>query len=186
MNKIALLLIFVLNAAFITALYGGQPMDPDTVSFEQQRQRVNTLLEERSKRFGDYNSSLQKKTGIFGIFKTKADMQRSIDILQQIVLTDNNIFVETKKLLDIKDFESSRNKALAAEYDQQVSAYMKTITKLQLENERLRAQIAGMDEEDHANHLWTYLLLAIVFVLLIVVYTLYTNHRKLRHNLQKP
>lgn len=103
-------------------------------------------------------------------------MQKSIDILKQIVLTDNNIFVETKRLLDIKDFESDKNRALAAEYDKQVSAYMKTITKLQDENDRLRLQIDTLDKEDHSSHVLTYVLLIIIAALLFVLYRQYRQY----------
>src|SRR3546814_611948 len=78
----------------------------DTLAYELQRQKVNTLLDERSQRYGDFNQSLQKRTGIFGL-KTKKDMQASIDILKEIVLTDNNIFRETKVLVDYKDMEKA-------------------------------------------------------------------------------
>src|SRR5690554_7464066 len=63
----------------------------DTLAYEIQRQRVNTLLDQRSARFGQFDQSLNSRTGIFGL-KTKKDMQNSIDILKEIVITDNNIF----------------------------------------------------------------------------------------------
>ncbi|MFD1769488.1 hypothetical protein [Sphingobacterium suaedae] len=175
MRKIIYFIILIWNL-FASSLAAQQTPTTDSVNFEQQRDRVNTLLEERSRRFGEYDSSLQKKTGIFGIFKTKGDMQKSIDILKQIVLTDNNIFVETKRLLDIKDFESDKNRALAAEYDKQVSAYMKTITKLQDENDRLRLQIDTLDKEDHSSHVLTYVLLIIIAALLFVLYRQYRQY----------
>jgi hypothetical protein len=44
------------------------------------------------------------------------------------------------KLLKIKDFEKDKYQQLATDYDKQVSAYIGTISKLQKENEKLRAQ----------------------------------------------
>src|SRR3546814_13602919 len=81
-----------------------QPSTSDTSGYEAQRQKVNQLLQQRSARFGQFDESLKKRTGIFGL-KTKKDMQASIDILKQIVLTDNEVFRETKMLLDYKEFE---------------------------------------------------------------------------------
>src|SRR5690606_3353162 len=91
----------------------------DSLSYESQRTHVNELLEDRSTRVGEFETSLQKKTGVFGIFKTKGDMQKSIDILKQVIITDNRIFIETKKLLDMKNYQSERYAALATEYDSQ-------------------------------------------------------------------
>ena len=149
----------------------------DSLNYEQQREHVNQLLEDRSQRFGEFDTSLQQKTGVFGIFKTKGDMQKSIDILKQVVITDNKIFIETKKLLDLKDYQSDRYAALATEYDQQVSAYMKTITKLQNENDKLREEISTLDTKDHDSNIFLYLLIAVIFILLITIYQLYKQSK---------
>lgn len=114
--------------------------DTDTTGYEHQRQRVNELLNQRSARFGQFDESLKKRTGIFGL-KTKKDMQASIDILKQIVFTDNDIFRETKLLLDYKDFEKSQVEQQASEFDGRINGYIKTISKLQQEQERLRQQV---------------------------------------------
>jgi len=137
----------------------------DSTSYEQQRQYLNKLLKERSERFSEYDLSLEKKTGIFGLFKTKEDMQKSIDILKQVVLTDNNIFLETKKLLDFKDFEREKFQKLAVEYDDQVTAYMKTVNKLQHENEKLRQQLDELENESSSGSAWLYISLFVNAIL---------------------
>lgn len=149
----------------------------DSISFEDQRARINELLDARSKRFGDFDESLLKKTGIFGIFKTTADMQRSIDILKEIVITDNNIFIETKKLIDIKDYQSERNAALAKEYDDQVTAYMKTVSKLQQENDKLRAEIESLDTSEQQSNMALYIAVGIILSLLFVIYQRFNKKR---------
>ena len=82
----------------------------DSSAYEVQRNKINKLLNERSSRFGQYDSSLGKRSGIFGL-KTKRDLQFSNDILRQIVLTDNDIFSELKVLMDYKDFEKKQVEA---------------------------------------------------------------------------
>ncbi|MBP3943163.1 hypothetical protein J5U18_06235 [Sphingobacteriaceae bacterium WQ 2009] len=129
----------------------------DSLSYEQQRSHLNKLLQERSERFKAFDTSLAQKTGIFGFFKTQDDMQKSIDILKDVVVTDNNIFLETKKLLDFKDFEREKFQKLANEYDQQITAYMKTINKLQTENEKLRNHIKEEEKSTHSGSIWLYL-----------------------------
>lgn len=123
---------------------------PDTSGYEAQRQKVNELLQQRSARFGQFDESLQKRTGIFGL-KTKKDMQASIDILKQIVLTDNHIFRETKMLLDYKDFETSQIAQQADEFDGRINGYIKTISKLQREQERLTTNIDKLEKSNQRN-----------------------------------
>ncbi|MBL1410948.1 hypothetical protein [Sphingobacterium faecale] len=148
----------------------------DSLSFETQRQRVNTLLDQRSKKFGDYTNSLEQKTGIFGLFKTKGDMQKSIDILKSVVINDNAIFLETRKLLNIKDSEADRFESLAKEYDQQITAYMKTISKLQAENEHLKNTIQILGEEKHQDNKYYYII-SVIIILNIILFLLYKRRR---------
>lgn len=149
----------------------------DSMTFEAQRELVNHLLDERSRRFGEYDESLQKKTGVFGLFKTKKDMQKSIDILRQVVLNDNNIFIETRKLLDLKDAQSERYQRLAAEYDNQVSAYMKTITKLQNENDKLREELKSMENTDRGSGIMLYISIIVIIGLIIALIYQYNRHK---------
>ncbi|MFB2119514.1 hypothetical protein [Parapedobacter sp. 2B3] len=128
----------------------GQSVTPDTSGYEAQRQKVNDLLQQRSARFGQFDESLKKRTGIFGL-KTKKDMQASIDILKQIVLTDNDIFRETKMLLDYKDFEKSQVVQQANEFDGRINGYIKTISKLQQSQERLAGEVDKLEKTNQRN-----------------------------------
>ena len=172
--------LFLFIAFFIVQLVQAQDstaVKADSLTFEAQRERVNQLLNERSRRFGEYDQSLEKKTGVFGLFKTKKDMQKSIDILRQVVLNDNNIFLETRKLLDLKDAQSERYQRLANEYDMQVSAYMKTITKLQNENDKLREELKSMESTDTGNGVLIYLAVIVIIALIILLIYQYNRHK---------
>lgn len=171
-------LFIVFFAGIFSSSKAQTQVDADSINFEQQRERVNHLLGERSRRFGEFDNSLRQKTGVFGIFKRKKDMQKSIDILREIVLTDNRIFLETKKLLDIKDNQSDRNESLAAEYDKQISAYMHTITKLQTENEKLRNQIAALDSGQKNSYLLSYFLGTVILVLGFIFYRYFPRTKR--------
>jgi len=170
-------IIFLTIHFFVALLYTNnlyaQKATTDSTSYESQRKHVNDLLEARSAKFGEYDVSLQKKTGIFGLFKSKGDMQKSIDILKQIVVTDNNIFIETKRLLDFKDFEREKFQKIATEYDGQITGYMTTITKLQNENEELKEQLSKLEDKDHGNNLLLYLTFAGIIVLAFFTYRFY-------------
>lgn len=167
------LICLFLSITIATASQDSILQKTDSLSYESQRQRVNKLLDERSAKFGEYAASLEKKTGVFGLFKTKGDMQKSIDILRALVLNDNNIFIETRKLLDLKDAQSERYQQLASEYDNQVSAYMKTITKLQDENEKLREEINSEQKSETNNNALLYLAILAVIVLSILLFSQY-------------
>jgi len=143
-NCIYIVLFFLLSCVSFSFAHETS----DTTGYENQRQKVNKLLTERSQRFGQFNESLQKRTGIFGL-KTKKDMQSSIDILKQIVLTDNDIFQETKALLDYKDFEKSQIAERASEFDGRINGYIRTISKLQREHERMTNEINALEKANH-------------------------------------
>jgi len=184
-TKIISISILILGSLFPLnlAAQNDQSINLDSLTFEAQRERVNKLLADRSQRFGDYDESLEKKTGVFGLFKTKTDMQKSIDILRKIVLNDNNIFLETRKLLDLKDAQSERYQRLATEYDQQVLAYMKTITKLQNENDRLRSEIDQLENTDRGSGIQLYIAILIILGLVFLLITL--NWKSIQKKLTK-
>ncbi len=167
----------LISGTIILKAQDSTAMKSDSITFESQRARVNRLLNERSVKFGDYDSSLTKKTGVFGLFKTKGDMQKSIDILRNIVINDNHIFIETRKLLDLKDAQSERYQKLAAEYDQQISAYMKTINKLQQENDKLRGDISNLENSDQGNDNKLFIAILIILGLVISVIYLYLKQK---------
>ncbi len=140
-----------------------------------QRQKVNDLLAQRSARFGQFDESLKKRTGIFGL-KTKKDMQASIDILKEIVLTDNNIFRETKMLLDYKDFEKSQIAQQASEFDGRINGYIKTIGKLQREQERM---VSAIDALEKTNRFYGGLLLIAILAIFGGIAYVFIRRQKL-------
>ena len=167
LKRLSVLFLFLISLS-------ASAQNADSTSFEAQRMRVNKLIEDRKVKFGEYDMSLEKKTGIFGLFKSKDDMQKTIDILKNIVITDNNIFLETRRLISIKDDEKQKFQNLASEYDKQVSAYMATINKLQKENEKLKKELNNIDSDDKSTNIFLYIALGIIAIL---GYLLYQNQK---------
>lgn len=128
----------------------------DSSVYQMQRKKVNQLLADRSSKFGQYDQSLNSRTGIFGL-KTKKDMQRSIDVLTEIVKTDNNIFIELKTLLDYKDLEKTEAQDKYQETESSKINFMTTITKLQQQNDKIKADLEKSEAQS-----------AIIFYSLIV------------------
>ena len=106
----------------------------DTSAYETQRAKINALLAERSSRFGQYEQSLNERTGIFG-FQTKQDIRNSNEILRQITLNDNTIFRELKVLLDYKDLQVQQVKSSVTDNTERLNSYMAAIKKLQDQNQ---------------------------------------------------
>lgn len=112
----------------------------DTSAYETQRAKINALLAERSAKFGQYEQSLNERTGIFG-FQTKQDIRNSNEILRQITLNDNTIFKELKVLLDYKDLQVQQVKSSVTDNTERLNSYMAAIKKLQDNNALLRDQL---------------------------------------------
>ncbi len=108
----------------------------DTAAYNLQRNKINSMLAERSARFGQYEESLNARTGIFG-FQTKRDIKNSNEILRQVVLHDNNIFTELKVLLDYKDLQFQQVKSNVDHSQMRIDSYKKTIRDLQVKNDEL-------------------------------------------------
>ncbi len=133
LKKITLLVLLVAAGQF-------KGFAQDTSAYELQRTKINALLTERSEKFGQYDQSLNTRTGIFG-FQTKRDIKNSNEILRQIAINDNAIFKELKVLLDYKDLQMEEVKTAATTGDERITNYRRTIKGLQDQNQALTAQL---------------------------------------------
>ncbi len=115
----------------------------DTSAYQTQRLRINALLAERSAKFGQYDQSLNSRTGIFGL-QTKKDIRNSNEILRQIVLDDNNIFKELKTLMEYKDLEVTAVKTSADQTNDRIDNYKVAIKSLQDKNEQLSTELKSI------------------------------------------
>src|SRR6201996_6388041 len=103
--------------------------NPDSLAYQLQRAKINAMLDTRSKKFGQYDESLKKHTGIFGL-QTKKDIRRSNDILMNIVKYDDDIFVQTKISLEYRTFQKTQVQTRSVETDDANLGLMNTINKL--------------------------------------------------------
>jgi hypothetical protein len=165
MKRILLLLYFIARSLIVDA-------QTDTSAYEAQRSKINSLLAERSVRFGQYEQSLNDRSGIFG-FQTKNDIRNSNEILRQIALNDNNIFKELKILLDYKDLQYQQVQTAANVNSERLQSYMAAIKKLQDQNQSLRKQLEEREKEEGGS---SYMLL-ILLVLLITAAGYFAYYR---------
>lgn len=152
MNKIVLLMIF--SALFAPISY-AQEVSPNEI----QRAKINALLAERSAKFGQYDASLNARTGIFGL-QTKRDIRNSNEILRQIVLNDNEVFTQLKVLMDYKDLEVEQVKTVASTNSENIVNYRKTIKSLQDQNQVLTKNQDKIENSRDVAYLFTFISIA--------------------------
>jgi hypothetical protein len=138
----------------------------DTSAYELQRAKINALLAERSSKFGQYDESLNTRTGIFG-FQTKKDIRNSNEILRQIAINDNDIFKELKILLEYKDLQMQEAKIAYTTSDERIQNYRRTIKGLQDQNQDLTK---SLEKNEKGKNLSFVLLILFVIVNGFLVY----------------
>jgi hypothetical protein len=114
----------------------------DSVAYQSQRKKINSMLDARAQKFGQYDKSLSQHTGIFGL-QTKKDIRRSNDILMDIAKTDDDLYKQIKILLDYKTFQQTEVLEKLDKSKQTETyniGFMNTINKLRAENEKLKIQ----------------------------------------------
>ena len=93
---------------------------------------------------------------------------------------DNAIFQETKALLDFKDFEKSQIAERATEFDGRIDGYIKTISKLQREHERMTQEINALERTNQF-----FQGLVVLFGLVFVGFGVFVVTRRKRQKLTK-
>lgn len=168
MIKKALPILFIFLS---TNLFAQQ----DSAAYEVQRNKINDLLNQRSAKFGQYDESLNTRTGIFG-FQTKRDIKNSNEILREITLNDNNIFKELKILLEFKDLQMQQAKTTANASNNRMQAYMTTIKKLQDQNELLEKELKSQKK---SAQLSTLILICLLLLSTLTAYVFYNRFKRL-------
>jgi len=162
-----LLLLFLLTGLFFSAF---AQHTADSVAYQQQREKINAMLAQRTAKFGQYDESLKKHTGIFG-FQTKKDIRRSNDILMDIVKTDNEIYSELKILLEYRTFQQKQVQTRSKETEINTLGYMTTINTMRSQMDALRRNSQKQEEEQikTRNNL-VLVIIALSLVLLIIIF----------------
>jgi hypothetical protein len=141
MKKLCLFILCVLTLVEVKA-----QSKADSIAYQEQRKKINLLLQERTQKFGQYNVSLTEHTGIFGL-QTKKDIRRSNEILMNIVSTDNEIFRQLKILLDYRTSQQEQIQVQSKQSEDVSVAYMNTINRLRNQQDLLKKQLAQAQAE---------------------------------------
>lgn len=148
----------------------------DTSPYEMQRAKINALLAERSAKFGQYDHSLNERSGIFG-FQTKKDIKNSNEILRQIALNDNEIFTQLKVLMDYKDLQVEQVKIAVNANAESILNYRKTIKELQDQNKKLNTSVEKSESGNGA----TVFLFLFIIATAILSYLLFTKSKQIKN-----
>jgi hypothetical protein len=148
----------------------AQNKNTDSLAYQLQRAKINHMLDVRKQKFGQYDQSLSKHTGIFGL-QTKKDIRRSNDILMDIVKTDDDLFREIKVLMDYRVYQQQQVQSKSAEAESFNLGFMNTINRLRQQIDQLK-QEAQKEHEHHVRVLRIFIIL-FVFMLGSILYLLF-------------
>jgi len=145
----------------LTFSYGAVAQSNDTSAYLTQRLKINSLLADRSARFGQYDLSLNARTGIFGL-QTKQDLKNSNEILRAIILNDNNIFRELKILMNYKDQQVQQVQSTASSTKKRIAGYMLSIKNLQEQNDILKQRADKIEAKSNTS---TYIIILLSLII---------------------
>ena len=169
MKKILLFAIF-----FGISISAFAQAGSDSLAYQLERKKINGMLAERTKKFGQYDESLSKHTGIFG-FQTKKDIRRSNDILMDIVKTDDDIYKELKILLDYRAFQQTQVQTHSKEAEESTVGFMNTINRLRSSIDELKIEAAKQQEEHRKTN--NIFILLLIFLSASILYLITRKNR---------
>ncbi len=158
MKKLIGICLFCLISIYSFAQKAG----PDSLAYQLQRAKINHMLDLRRIKFSEYDQSLTRHTGIFGL-QTKKDIRKSNEILMEIVKTDDDIFRELKILLDYRVFQQQQVETKSTQTENVNLGYMTTINKLRQQIDQLK-QEAQQDKEHQENLMRIFIIVAVLML----------------------
>jgi len=152
-----------------TVVTAFSQVNSDSLAYQLQRKKINNMLSQRAIKFGQYDQSLSKHTGIFGL-QTKKDIRRSNDILMDIVKTDNDIYKELKILLEFSAFQRTQVQSHSKEAEESNLGFMVTINKLRVQVDQLKADAEKQRQLNEKNKLRFSIAVLLIIVLVLLLF----------------
>jgi hypothetical protein len=171
--KYILLLAFCLSFSLSAFAQGNS----DSLAYQLQRKKINSMLDMRRKKFGEYDQSLTQHSGIFGM-QTKNDIRRSNDILMDIVKADDDIFQQTKILLEYRTFQQKQVEARSTQSDDSNIGFMNEINKLRAQNEKLKNDAVVTEQERQKKaQMALFIIIALFVAVLFLLRRIFVKNR---------
>ncbi len=162
-------IVLIIFLSLINNLSKGFASD----STEVVKEKLHIIIENRKARFGNYLESLDQKTGFFGN-QTKKDVKRSNEVLETIVRSDNEIFAELNKLLNVKTTEKTIGNFELAEKDSKILRQERALNSHQ---QLIKAQKAELEKLESLLKARNIFLLLLFFILIGIAF--YSNQQRL-------
>ncbi|RFZ94363.1 hypothetical protein D0C36_02060 [Mucilaginibacter conchicola] len=150
--------------------------NPDSVVYIQQRNKINKMLADRRAKFGRYDTSLVQHSGIFGM-QTKGDIRRSNEILMDIADTDDEIFIELKKLFDYNTnqlnyskFQRKQTESSLKDAEKSRIAYLRSISALRNQNDSLKVQVKQLETSKQKQQGIMIVLVVLTFASILILF----------------
>ncbi len=148
--------IFLLFCVFILPAFARTQVE--------NRMNLQNLLAERAKNFSVYASSIQKRSGIFGN-KSKNDLEKSNEVLIDIVTLDNEIMDALNESLNYKTFERTTDNYSARDCEMKLQQSMMVTDTLMKQINLLESKIKNPGASSSVYKILFYLVLAVSAVL---------------------
>ncbi len=153
-------------------------------STEVIKEKLHLLLEKRKDDFGNYLISLESKTGFFGN-QTKKDIKRSNEVLENIVRTDNGIFIELKKLLDARTSEKTDGTFELANKESKIQRQETALVNVQSTIENKNKEIKVLEKSIKSKNISLIVLLLLFLASLFYLIKQFTRLQKQKSTNEK-
>jgi len=131
---------------------------------EHEKKVLQDLVQEREQRFGEYSRAAGSRSGIFGN-KTKKDLQAQVDVLTDIVKTDNRIISTLNTFLSYRTFQQTETTYSQAELDDKNTKLNELTTSLANQLKEAKESKKAIQINLKWAKVWNYLLIGVAVCL---------------------
>lgn len=153
--------------ALLLLIICRMPLQLKAQSTAADRKELMDLLEERRKKFDAYATSIEKHSGIFGN-KTKKDMQKSNDVLTEIVKTDNRIIGTLNRTVDFRTYEKINMNYDVQAHADRVNSLLRSVDTLQKQVQVLNSNKTYLTTKLQRLQIITFFLVTLCIALVVL------------------
>lgn len=153
-------IFFILIIGFSVQAYHSEAMQADGT--QQDKRYILELLQKRKSLFNEYSSLNELKSGIFKN-RTKKDVMKSKDMLNNIIALDNKIISELDRMFEHNQFQKLSLGVDMIDYELKLDQYRENLNALQSEILIIKTQNEELELQLSQGKFWKYL-----FVLLSI------------------
>lgn len=150
-------------------------MQADTT--QQDKRYILELLQKRKTLFNKYSKLNELKTGIFKN-RTKKDVMRSKEMLNNIIAIDNKIINELDRMFEHNQFQKLSLGVDMLDYELQLNKHREGISALQNEIQYLKNDKEELELQVSQGKFWQYLFTVTSILLAVILLYILFQKRK--------